>query len=65
MFIFFTVLQLESGASKFSKKLPLTMEVQKLKTLCHRLFDLDSSELILFSYNTKVAVLKLFLFGLI
>jgi len=24
------------------------MEVQKLKTLCHRLFNLDSSELVLF-----------------
>nr|SVE92688.1 EOG090X0EUO [Megafenestra aurita] len=29
------------------------MEVQKLKTLCHRLFDLDSSELALFSFNVK------------
>ena len=30
------------------------MEVQKLKVLIHRLFDLDSSEQNFFSYNPKV-----------
>ena len=50
----FVVLQLEWGTNTISKKLPLTMEVQKLKTLCHRLFEMDSSELTLFSYNSKV-----------
>lgn len=50
----FVVLQLEWGTNTISKKLPLTMEVQKLKTLCHRLFEMDSSELTIFSYNSKV-----------
>lgn len=49
-----TVLRLQWGTKRFSKKLPLTMEVQKLKVLIHRLFELDSSELNFFSYSPKV-----------
>lgn len=48
------VLQLQWGTKQITKKLPLTMEVQKLKVLIHRLFDLDSSEQNFFSYNPKV-----------
>lgn len=37
------------------KKLPATMEVQKLKTLCHRLFSADGSQLNLYATNADVS----------
>lgn len=47
------MLRLEWGSNQISKKLPVTMEVQKLKVLIHRLFNLHSSELTFFSYGPK------------
>lgn len=55
------VLTFESGSKQISKRLPLTMEVQKLKVLIHRLFGLHSSDLTFFSYNPKVVCCSLYI----
>jgi len=46
-------LQLVGNGKSIQKKLPSTMTIQKLKTLCHRLFNLDSSQLSLHSISTE------------
>jgi len=46
-------LQLVGNGKCIEKKLPATMTIQKLKTLCHRLFNIDSSELSLHSTSIE------------
>jgi len=45
-------LNLTRGEQTLAKRLPSTMVVQKLKTLCHRLFQLGSAELDLYAISS-------------